>query len=206
VPTYGPPVSGARLASATFHFFNLVTLERAANVMWFYATVAAPTTANFQGLADNLNAWDGGIAPYGDGYYTVRSDTWRLEQIVTRTKDGVLAGQNNPDRIGALTGVPAPTMLSACCTLRTAEGGRRKRGRVYVPSPSTTELDATAQVPVTYASEIDQQLTELGTLLTTSTTVGWEQVVYSRVSDSAQTVTSWTVDLLWDTQRRRGGH
>lgn len=77
----------------------------------------------------------------------------------------------------------------------------RRRGRLYMPvpllsiSPSSANANTAALTKVAAFVPI---LTGLG-----GVNVDW--VVWSRVDKQAHSVTNWSVNNAWDTQRRRGG-
>lgn len=97
-----------------------------------------------------------------------------------------------------------------CVTRYSALTGRSARGRVYLPSPTTNQLDSNDHnyVTVSYSNAVLSALQEVSDA---ASGAGWDAVIVSRVQDGvvlaeAETYpqTGWRVrDLRLDTQRRR---
>lgn len=109
--------------------------------------------------------------------------------------------------VGTATGDSLPGQVSGLITLRTAFGGRSRRGRVYIPFPAEGDNGTTGTPTVGYN-------TRLGTLaaqLITSITAGGGgndnfliPVVYSRKFNLKTPVTTASGPFKWATQRSRG--
>lgn len=112
--------------------------------------------------------------------------------------------------IGGLGANIAAAQAAYCVTRYSALTGRSARGRVYLPSPATTQLDANNHNLVTsaYSTAV---LAALADHVADMGAVDWDAVIVSRVQEGvvlaeAETVlqTGWRVrDLRLDTQRRR---
>lgn len=110
---------------------------------------------------------------------------------------------------GVAQNVVAP-QATYCVTRYSALTGRSARGRVYMPAPTTTQLDNNNKNLVTAAYR-DVILTHLNDLVADMGAVDWDAVIVSRQQNGvtlpeAETFiqTGWRVrDLRLDTQRRR---
>lgn len=102
--------------------------------------------------------------------------------------------------VGANGGEPLPSQVALVGTLRTAQRGRRHRGRVYT-APYTESANTASAAPL--GSVVSGMNTRWATHLSNLAGSGVSLVVASYLSASATDVASVTFDPTWDTQRRR---
>lgn len=112
--------------------------------------------------------------------------------------------------IGGIAQNVAAAQVSYCVTRFSALTGRSARGRIYLPSPTTGQLDTNNHNLVTsaYSAAV---LVALNDLIADQNAIDWQPVIVSRqqggvVLATAETFeqTGWRVrDLRLDTQRRR---
>lgn len=100
---------------------------------------------------------------------------------------------------GLAAGNAMPADVALVVSLRTELANRRGRGRFYLPQPAALTLTADGRYTQALATEL---VTALEAAWQGYTTVG-NPVVYSRVGRSIETVTSFDVGDLFDSQRRR---
>lgn len=103
-----------------------------------------------------------------------------------------------------------PQQVTGVLTLRTAQGGRKGRGRSYIPFPSTLN-NGTDDKPVAgYASVMES----LGSLFTTNVlvTAGTDStslqpvLFHTNPMGSTSVLVGYTAQRRWGTQRRRGNY
>lgn len=98
------------------------------------------------------------------------------------------------------TGTMLPQEVAPVLTLRTAKRGRSYRGRVYLPAPVTTQVDATGNlVGACTTATIAQAIGVYGAL----GAANWEWVVASYLHATSEPLASITMDSRPDVQRRR---
>jgi len=110
---------------------------------------------------------------------------------------------------GAGTGdsIPAPAQLSGIITKQTAGVGRSKRGRIYIPFPSTAYLDTDSTPTATYLTVLGAIAPALfagDTIVGASGTANILPIIWGRVAHSMADVTASRVNDKFATQRRRG--
>jgi len=135
-----------------------------------------------------------------DGY----ANETDLNRIILRD----LRTDGNPPLIGAVTftggfaGAPMPGQNCVVSTLRTTNGSRRGRGRIYWPAPSADVLTDGGNLSSTYVSRYNALVTDLMSI--DATNIGVINLgVYSRADDVTRTVTAVTTDNVFDVQTRR---
>lgn len=104
------------------------------------------------------------------------------------------------------SGSPLPPEVSLCVSFQgDKESGvsqARKRGRIYFPMISATQLDTNGRPTAAFITDL---ATNAGTLLAASdAAVDWKWHVFSSVTGDSFRVTNGWVDNEWDIQRRRG--
>lgn len=98
-------------------------------------------------------------------------------------------------------GTPLPNQVALVATLQTAESGRRRRGRVYLPMTGNA-LDAQGQVHSADASTIANNLAAAMSDWNAAEGNGKFSVI-STTSGTSAPITSIKVDTRADVQRRR---
>lgn len=97
-------------------------------------------------------------------------------------------------------GTSCPPQVAIVATLRTASAGPRYRGRFYLPSPITSDLNNDGTLGSTYVGYL---ASSWGTAFADLTGSGLTPVVRSRKFHSSANVTHVDFDTVLDTQRRR---
>lgn len=106
------------------------------------------------------------------------------------------------DTEGASAGSALPEQLALCVSLRTAVGGRRGRGRIFLGGPFT-ETENVAGVPTTaFKTAAAAYAADIGSI-TAASAAEFTLSVWSRLSAQLNTVIAATIDPRWDVQRRR---
>lgn len=103
-----------------------------------------------------------------------------------------------------------PRQVSGIITARTALAGKSYRGRLYIPFPGTGDLDGTILAkPI---ASYQTRLNALGAALLPGFTAGvggntnsFAPVIFSKKLSASTPITQFLGQLLWATQRRRGG-
>lgn len=95
---------------------------------------------------------------------------------------------------------PLPPSVALVATLRTALGGRRHRGRIYLPGyTEASNTSAGLCDSTTAAGSLAGLLAAKAAWFGHDVRIG----VFSRVANTITEVTAITVNTEWDTQRRR---
>jgi len=105
-------------------------------------------------------------------------------------------------RIGTVAQNPGPSQTCVVTTLRTTDGSRRGRGRIYWPATAnnqTTSNGGVATAVVTAANAFVDDLMLIGAGGLGNLVLG----VYSRSDNLTRTVTARTTDAVYDVQTRR---
>lgn len=126
----------------------------------------------------------------GTEFRDLRVDPYNI--LISGT--GAVAGSDTSD--------PEPPAVAACVSIRAASGGRRGRGRFFLPgvpdsSVSTGGVMDTGFVEDTLDDFIDFSLA--------CAAVGWVPAVYSRTDGVVRGIASVSMSRIVDTQRRRQG-
>jgi len=109
---------------------------------------------------------------------------------------------------GDTSGDALPTQTSGLLTIRTSLGGRKNRGRLYVPFPTETDNTSAGAPTSTY----QLALADLAAIFAVSyigvgaggNTNDLQPVILHRSNMTTTAVTSVTASAKWATQRRRG--
>lgn len=106
--------------------------------------------------------------------------------------------------VGGGAGVVLPKQVAGLITKRTDFGGRRYRGRMYVPFPGESDNDATGVPTADYRTRLQALAIKMISTLTVGTAT-FVPVVFQRGAPtlSAQ-ITSYSVRSKWANQHRRG--
>lgn len=111
---------------------------------------------------------------------------------------------------GSVTGDVLPPQTTSLITLRTADAGRRFRGRIYVPFPGEADNSFNGTPSAAYISllgNLASFFTQDQTITVGGGSALYRHVIYHRVGltppDTA--ITSTVARTVWATQRRRGG-
>jgi len=124
--------------------------------------------------------------------------TMLAEDIRTDPPSAIIATCTGNNGVG--TGNPLPAQCTWVLSLRAATGGRRGRGRVYLPGIGEGDVDDSSKVSALYVSG---QVADFTTFSIATAVVGWVPAVYSRTDGVVRVVASIGGDRVIDTQRRR---
>lgn len=127
-----------------------------------------------------------------------------LDRVVMRDlrTDGNGPLQFITDRPGTIAQNPMPAQTCLVTTLRTTNGSRRGRGRIYWPAMAnnqTTSLGTATSQTVVDATLFVVDLMSVAAGALGNLVLG----VYSRADDLTRTVTQATTDTVFDVQTRR---
>lgn len=181
--------------------------QTALTVLHFLCGIVAGTSATDKDFATNLDA--------------VLEADWKAAINNTATYRGIMAQVVNPppmqrmqSEIGAAgvgTGgaTPQPPQVSGIITWGTAMAGRAGRGRMYVPFPSTTFIDADGTPTASYIAALAALAVDIGGLAVVNRSGGGgsiavQFVIYHRDFQTTDNVTSSVQQKKWATQKRRG--
>lgn len=168
----------------------------AANVFHLRKTAGSTPTAS-QVVTDIQNSW---VAAQGN----LMASTARLTDVACTPLDGSTATAALPTTAlkfyGQISGQPIPAM-AAILRLSTALRGARHRGRLYLPFVA----EGVQNAGILDSAGASQVQGGWGSFLTALAALApaYELVVASYVSASAQAVTSYQVEGVAATQRRR---
>jgi hypothetical protein len=185
-------------------------------------TVAVELVYSFGGeVATNVfHVNNGGVLDQGaagvlSGHFDTYDNYWkpkrsahsRLEVIRVRAVD-VVGGpvwEFPIGRAGTAADMQLPPQLAVCVTWRTAETGRKRRGRTYLPHFSVASLeDIGAGYPVIATNTREFVQDACAGLIGNLSAAGKPLVVASRVAPASnRNVTVAQVGRIFDTQRRR---
>jgi len=175
-------------------------IDFAVNVLHFTTGSSDPLT---QAMVDALGATieTAFVASNFDDHYSTATEFDRIVVRDLRT-DG-----NGPlsfalDHPGTVANNPSPAQTCIVTTLRTTDGSRRGRGRIYWPNPENARTTATGGIPATTITAATDFTTDL--MLVSAGTLGNLVLgVYSRADDVTRSVTSVSTDSTYDVQVRR---
>lgn len=130
---------------------------------------------------------------------------------VTITPQPVSDVNVNGAGLGELTGKPAPAALAGVVTWRTAFAGRSFRGRTYFPFPNVDAVDVDSRPTTGYKTLLDDFADQyVGNTVVADdgggNTTTLAPCVFSRLLNSGEVLTDYTVQSEWGQQHRRGGY
>lgn len=108
-------------------------------------------------------------------------------------------GEEGVSHVGTNVGVPLPQEVAVCATLRTALPGPAGRGRMYLPGPAVTEVEATGRLDAATAQAFADQV---AAALSIAVAAGLTPVLYS-FGRPEREITLVDVGDVFDAQRRR---
>lgn len=170
------------------------TGETAANVMHFIDIGGDFDQATVDGI---LEAWSVFWAPLSNEGWNLDDTALFRDLSVDPSTDLVAAFESEN---GQGSGDHLPANCAWVLSLIAGSGGRRGRGRVYVPGLGDSDAGGSLLGP----GFITAALTGFTTYATTcAVDFGWVPAVYSRTDGIARVVASGSVDNVVDSQRRR---
>lgn len=105
-----------------------------------------------------------------------------------------------PENFGDISG-DALTPASTAVVSLSAGASRRRRGRIYFPGQVESNYDLDGNMQAGYVALLAASFSLAATAIATNS--GYVPAVYSRVDGVSRAVTSFGVDDVLDTQRRR---
>jgi len=114
-------------------------------------------------------------------------------------------------QVGGLTGTLMPRQVCGLVSKLTDFGGRKNRGRCYIPFPPETANDTDGSPTNAYKALLDVFAAALPVVITstdimTAGTSDFTPVVYHDATGTGTPITSAVSRLKWATQRRRGDY
>jgi len=181
--------------------------QTAINVRHYRVTAKAGTGVTDQTLATQLDA------TFQAAYKALMSSSARYHGVGVRRifplPLGLEVNSIANDGVGTQPVGLNPSQTCGVMTLRTALGGRSRRGRVYIPFSSTSDTGADGRPSVGYQ-------TRMGTLAALfffvqalgagGNTNTFTPVIYSKKFDYSNQIVTATSVKKWGTQRRRGDY
>lgn len=160
-----------------------------------------PTDLNV-GLANTVfDAWTSG----SNNIMANRAGTLTLDRVVLTDLSsitGVQAVSTRAAFTGAASGSALPSGVCSLIKLQTATRSRHGRGRIFLPAVTVNDVDAFGALTSGYITLIvDGWTLFVAAILTASTPL--EPVVLNRAAGTALAVTSFTVESIARSQRRR---
>lgn len=176
-----------------------------------------PSTADYAAIVPLLNQLYGG-ATFGGGGAALLSacnastlvNDYTFTSLATPIASPVLAG--SAGGTGVVNSLPAE--VAEVISLRTANRGKRYRGRIYLPPMTISQLLSTGNLAPSLATSLPAQCSGFQTAIQAlGTPYSWHVASYGRSVLKNGTVSTWTpfttivsswsFDLLPDVQRRR---
>lgn len=130
------------------------------------------------------------------------SSQWRVTHIdyIDRSEADGESLTTNTDIIGANAGDALNSAFACCISWRTAQTGRRHRGRTFITGWAEASNSGTAHILDATVTVVQNAA---NALLATLALDSHALVILSRVGQELTQVTTATVDNRWDIQRRR---
>jgi hypothetical protein len=119
------------------------------------------------------------------------------------------AYDNSAVAVGTGVGKPMPGQVSGLIKISTAVGGRKGRGRLYIPFPAVTFGDDTDQPTAAYLVLLNALATQVLAPIVViggTGTAAFGLVLYHRTTGLTSPVVSTAGSPRWATQRRRGDY
>nr|CRY97354.1 hypothetical protein [uncultured prokaryote] len=155
------------------------------------AAVATAFTANARSVLLSQMSSVSSVANLTGRYYAAGESSYKYETIIGSVAAGGTGSFNTANQVAMVL------------SLRTADAGRSKRGRMYLPANSIGTT-TTNQFQATYCATVANDFADFFSAVNAITAGGGGIVaVASGMLGTAQTVTSVQVDTRPDVQRRR---
>src|SRR5688572_7169294 len=166
----------------------------AANVIALLNFGDEPEGETLQGIAAG---WEQVVETYMSNQWAIQGDTQFL--FLGTDPPGEEFG-GNAGLAGTTSGGALPAQCSICLST-VAGGGRRRKGRIYLPGVSEGTVDDLSNISSTVRTAILDELTNwiANILQPADCTLG----VYSRLDGVVRPVSSASISPVIDTQRRR---
>lgn len=184
--------------------FNLAGLAR--DITWSFGIKEGDVSSPSLAAAAIASCFIEGVGPSDLGPYTVDrvSNKWTFTRVEVSlmTATGPLVGSASALGTGEGTQPPPPPNISFLLTKNTVLGGRKNRGRAYLPPvfPGDAEVNELGQIA---ATQLGQMNDEFGNAYNALVAVSIQPVLYHSDGSAGTDITSWTVGSLIATQRRR---
>jgi hypothetical protein len=188
------------------------------NVLHLKKGTGDPSPSDYAALVTELNRLYGGTS-YGGGGAALLSacntltvvNDYTFTSLAAPIASVVLAAS----AAGPGTGNSLPAEVAEVLSLRTANRGKRYRGRIYLPPMTVTNLAASGNLASSLATSLPAQAAGFQTAIQALTTpYAWHVASYglphtlkngtiATWAPFTTLITSWSFDLLPDVQRRR---
>lgn len=174
-----------------------------------YTGPGGATAANVLHFLDaggdfNQATMDDLAVAWADAWAASSSDQWEADQLFECSDLSVdpapslFADSGAP--AGTDTSIPLPPASTVCVSVRAPTGGRRGRGRAYLPGVPDSGVDSAGLLLSGTVTDYLGNMTLFGT---DAAGLGWLWAVYSRTDGVVRPITVVGVDGVLDTQRRR---
>lgn len=153
-------------------------------------------------MADELRLWwTESTAPYIAGQMAV-GWTFRGVSVTKQLEEGPITGQSLANVVGTVSVGPLPVNCSLLFTKQTTGGGRRNRGRAFVPPVHLSETDINAIGVIT--ADTSSLQGRYDSVIENMVGGGYQPVLFHSSAPFTPTeVTGLSLNSLIATQRRR---
>lgn len=159
----------------------------------FLTTFEAAAAPLYKAVMSNIATWEGASA-----------------QVISTTPVGAVQTDTTNKGIGSLPGPTLPLQVTAVLTKRTAFGGRKYRGRLYIPFMDASLNDAPTESPTAAANILLQNLGDFyaDEMMVTvgMNTATMTPTLYHRADGTDTLISEVVATGKWGTQRRRGNY
>lgn len=128
--------------------------------------------------------------------------TWTGVQCRVQTEPGLLIGENIVNRVGTATFSAVPVNTAMLVRKRTALGGRRNSGRLFVPLMNFDEVNV-SNIGVISTTVLGPQQTRWTAAMTAFLASALEPVVLHSQAGLPTPITSLVIQQVCATQRKR---
>lgn len=169
-------------------------VSREMAVVFGVESVGAFTQGDIDGISAAASDFIRGI--------TTNTTTYIGVKVTEEQGSGPILWESVVDAgLGANTGATAPPNTAWLIRKRTGSGGRRGRGRMFVPGIRETDVDQAGVITAAQVTGAQALATAFGNALTTNATP--MVLLHSEAPFTPELVTALTVDSRVATQRRR---
>lgn len=130
---------------------------------------------------------------------------WSVQRILVTvgTVLGPFSGEHQVETVGTKPGEAAPPQVALLVRKNSALGGRKGRGRLYLPPAFVAETDITQQGTISSSPYGTLRTTVNSTLTALNASSYPVRLLHSTASPGPSAVTQWSLQQVVATQRRR---